>query len=55
MFQWTVRGVFKKRMRFDEVVTGQDFDRPFRNTPSASIVRTGINMLRNRLPESFEW
>jgi hypothetical protein len=54
-FQWTVQGTFKRRIRYDEVVTGQDFDRPFRYTPSASIVKKGIELLKNRLPEGFEW
>lgn len=55
MFQWTVQGTFKKRIRFDKVVTGQEFARPFRNAPSASIVRKGISLLRSRLPDTFEW
>ncbi len=55
LFQWTVQGVFKKRIRFDEVTTGQDFGRPFRNTPSATIVKKGLDLLRNKLPDSFEW
>ena len=54
-FQWTVQGTFKRRIRYDEVVTGQNFDRPFRDTPSASIVKKGIDLLKNRLPEGFEW
>lgn len=53
-FQWTVQGVFSKRCRFDEVVTGQDFDRPFRNAPSGAIVKRGIDLMRSRLPENFE-
>jgi len=55
MFQWVVQGTFRERVRFDQVVTGQEFERPFRNAPSAAIVRQGINMLRSRLPETFEW
>ena len=55
MFQWIVQGKFKRRLRFDKVVTGQEFDRPFRNAPSATIVRKGIDLLRNRLPDAFEW
>jgi hypothetical protein len=54
-FQWTVQGVFSKRCRFDKVVTGQDFTRPFRNAPSSAIVKRGMDLLRNRLPETFEW
>lgn len=54
-FQWTVQGIFTKRMRFDELVTGQDFGRPFRNTPSSAVVKKGIHHLKNRLPETFEW
>lgn len=55
MFQWVVQGKFKQRIRFDKVVTGQEFQRPFRNAPSAAIVRQGINILRSRLPDTFEW
>jgi hypothetical protein len=55
MFQWVVQGKFKQRIRYDKVVTGQEFQRPFRNAPSVAIVRQGINILRSRLPETFEW
>ncbi len=55
MFQWTAQGKFKKRLRFDELITGQEFDKPFRNMPSTRLVRKCMNMLRNRLPDSFEW
>ena len=54
-YQWTVQGVFSKRIRFDELVTGQDFGRPFRNTPPSVLLEKGIKLLRNRLPETFEW
>lgn len=54
-YMWTVQGRFKQRMRFDEVVTGQEFGRPFRNTPSSTIVKRGLNMLKHKLPETFEW
>ena len=54
-FQWTVQGSFSQRCRFDNVVTGQDLDRPFRNAPSSAIVKRGLDLLRNRLPETFEW
>ena len=54
-FQWTVQGYFKKRIRFDKVVTGQDFGREFRNPPSNAIVRKGLDLLRNKLPDTFEW
>lgn len=53
-FAWVVQGRFKKRIGFDNVVTGQEFERPFRNRPNAQIIKRGIEMLRNRLPESFE-
>ena len=54
-FQWTVQGFFSKRIRFDEIVTGQDFGREFRNPPSNVIVRKGLDLLRNKLPDTFEW
>lgn len=54
-YMWTVQGRFKKRIRFDEVVTGQEFGRPFRNTPSSAIVKRGLSMLKHKLPETFEW
>ena len=54
-FQWTVQGSFSKRIRFDEVVTGQDFGREFRNPPANVVVRKGLDLLRNKLPDTFEW
>jgi hypothetical protein len=54
-FQWTVQGIFSKRCRFDKIVTGQDLERPFRNAPSSTIVKRGLDLMRNRLPETFEW
>ena len=54
-FQWTVQGVFSKKMRFDDLVTGQDFCRPFRNAPASNLVKKGLNLLKNRLPETFDW
>ncbi len=53
-YQWSVQGRFKKRIRFDEVVTGQEFGRPFRNTPSTRIVKKGLHLLKHKLPETFE-
>lgn len=55
MYQWTVQGKFKRRIRFDEVTTGQEFGRPFRNTPSSTMVEKGLDMLKHKLPETFEW
>jgi len=49
-----VSGTFTKRMRFDEVVTGQDFGRPFRNSPASHLVKRGLDLLKNKLPETFE-
>jgi hypothetical protein len=54
-YAWTVQGRFKRRVRFDEVVTGQEFGRPFRNTPSSTMVKRGLDMLKHKLPETFEW
>jgi hypothetical protein len=54
-FQWTVQGVFTKRCRFDKIVTGQNLDRPFRNAPSSTLVKRGLDLLRHRLPNTFEW
>ncbi len=55
LFQWTVQGVFSKRCRFDKIVTGQYLDRPFRNAPSSTIVKRGLDLMKNRLPDTFEW
>ncbi len=55
LFQWTVQGVFSKRCRFDQVVTGQYLDRPFRNAPCSSIVKRGLGLMKNRLPDTFDW
>jgi len=46
--------MFKRPMRFDQVVTGQDFGRSFRNPPAMSLVHRCLNMLKDRLPETFE-
>ncbi|KAL7515414.1 hypothetical protein ACHAXN_013103 [Cyclotella atomus] len=53
-YAWTVQGRFKRRIRFDQVVTGQEFGRPFRNTPSSTMVKRGLDMLKHKLPETFE-
>ena len=55
LFQWTVQGVFSKRCRFDKVLTGQYLDRPFRNAPSSSLVKRGLDLMKNRLPDTFVW
>jgi|AntRauTorckE5430_2_1112549.scaffolds.fasta_scaffold05602_2 hypothetical protein len=55
MFQWTVQGIFKKRIRFDKLITGQEFDRPFCNTPSTTLMKKGLHLLKSRLPDTFEW
>lgn len=54
-YQWTVQGRFKRRMRFDQVMTGQEFGRPFRNMPSSTMVKRGLEMLKHKLPATFEW
>lgn len=54
-YQWTVQGRFKRRMRFDQVMTGQEFGRPFRNMPSSTMVKKGLEMLKHKLPATFEW
>jgi hypothetical protein len=54
-YQWTVQGRFKRRIRFDEIMTGQEFGRPFRNMPSSSMVKKGLGLLKHKLPETFEW
>ncbi|KAL7541351.1 hypothetical protein ACHAXR_010849 [Thalassiosira sp. AJA248-18] len=53
-YQWSVQGRFKKRIRFDKIVTGQEFGRPFRNAPSSRVVKRGLDMLKHKLPESFD-
>lgn len=53
-YQWSVQGCFKRRTRFDSVVTGQDFGRPFRNAPSSRVVKRGLELLKHKLPETFE-
>lgn len=55
LYNWTVQGKFKERIQFDNVLTGQDLGRPFRNAPSASLVKKGLDLLKTRLPESFKW
>ena len=53
-YNWIVQGRFLHRTRFDDVITGQEFDRPFRNKPSSQIVQKLLDMLKNKLPDSFE-
>ena len=54
-FQWIVQGMFSKKTRYDQVSTGQDFGRPFRNAPASPLVQKVMNMLRSRLPDTYEW
>ena len=53
-YNWIVQGRFRKRTSFEDVITGQEFDRAFRNRPSSQIVQRMLNMLRSKLPDSFE-
>jgi len=53
-FQWTLQGKFKKRIRFDHLVTGQDLGRPFRNVPNVGFIDKGLHLLKGRLPDVFE-
>ncbi|KAL7550597.1 hypothetical protein ACHAWF_013818 [Thalassiosira exigua] len=53
-YQWSVQGRFKKRTRFDKIVTGQEFGRPFRNAPSSRVVKKALDLLKHKLPETFE-
>lgn len=53
-YQWSVRGRFKRRIRFDKIVTGQEFGRPFRNAPSSRVVKKGLDLLKHKLPETFD-
>lgn len=53
-YNWIVQGRFLKRTRFDDVITGQEFKRAFRNAPSSQIVQRLLDMLKNKLPDSFE-
>lgn len=54
-FQWIVQGQFHQRTRFDQISTGQDFGRPFRNAPAGPLVKRVISLLKHKLPETFEW
>ena len=54
-FQWIVQGQFHHRTRFDQISTGQDFGRPFRNAPAGPLVKRVISLLKHKLPETFEW
>ena len=53
-YNWIVQGRFRNRTPFDDVITGQEFDRAFRNAPSSQIVQQMLNMLKSKLPDSFE-
>lgn len=49
-FQSVVQGTFKKRMRFDEVLSGQEFSQPLRELPMQFVVRGVLNLIKHRLP-----
>ena len=53
-YNWIVQGKFLHRTRFDDVITGQEFERPFRNKPSSQTVQSLLGMLKSKLPDSFE-
>lgn len=53
-YNWIVQGRFLNRIRFDDLITGQEFKRAFRNAPSSQIVQRLLDMLKNKLPDSFE-
>lgn len=53
-YQWTVQGRFKRRIRFDNITTGQEFGRPFRNAPSSGVVKRGLDLLKHKLPQTFD-
>ena len=48
------QGRFLQSYRFDEVTTGQEFERPFRNAPSSQIVHRLLGIMKSKLPDSFE-
>ena len=54
-YNWIVQGHFiREGIGFDEVITGQEFDRPFRNAPSSKLVQHLLEMLKHKLPDSFD-
>lgn len=54
-YNWIVQGQFiREGIGFDEVITGQEFGRPFRNAPSSKLVQHLLDMLKHKLPDSFD-
>ena len=52
--QVAVQGKFKKRIRFDNVFSGQEFAKPLRNIPGRWLINWALNLLRSRLPGTFK-
>jgi len=48
--QVCVQGVFKQRLRFDQVYSGQEFAQPLARVPAKPLVRWAFQALKARLP-----
>jgi len=48
--QVCVQGIFKQRLRFDQVYSGQEFDQPLARVPAKPLVRWAFQALKARLP-----
>mmetsp|Transcript_31648 Transcript_31648/g.41824 ORF Transcript_31648/g.41824 Transcript_31648/m.41824 type:complete len:748 (-) Transcript_31648:124-2367(-) len=50
LFQVAVQGEFKKRVRTDQVLTGQCYRKPFVNLPARWLIRSGLSLFRRLSP-----
>ncbi len=53
-YQWSVQCWFKRKIRFDKIMTGQEFGRPFWNAPSSRVAKKCLNLMKHKLPETFD-
>mmetsp|Transcript_4835 Transcript_4835/g.6229 ORF Transcript_4835/g.6229 Transcript_4835/m.6229 type:complete len:728 (-) Transcript_4835:265-2448(-) len=52
--QVCVQGKFKKPLRYDQVFGGQEFNGGLRNIPGKWLIKWAFELLKPRLPKSFE-
>ena len=51
--QVCIQGEFKQRVRFDKVLNGQEFSRPFVNVPARGVISWALGLIKHKLPSAF--
>ena len=51
--QVCVQGEFKRRVRFDKVLNGQEFAKPFVNVPARRVVNWAFGLVKSKMPSTF--